>query len=107
MAMTRDEIIRALECCIAPADCDSCPYDGDDVECINEMMRDAIALLEAEPKRGRWEPKERVVVWDVAGYQTCAQKRQCTNCGFIHHFIEDHMNYAFCPHCGARNTEEL
>lgn len=49
--LTKDDVIKGLECCIAPAHCDGCPYDGDDVECINEMMRDAIALLKAEPRK--------------------------------------------------------
>ena len=46
--MTRDEVIKGMECCTATADCKGCPYDRDDVECVDVLMRDAIALLKAE-----------------------------------------------------------
>lgn len=95
--MTRDEVIKALGCCTVPAHCDSCPYDGDDVECINVMVRDAIALLEAEPKRGRWEPNPYDRKWSF-----------CSACGAGTELVvyEDggtkFYNYGFCPWCGAK-----
>lgn len=59
--MTRDEVIKGLECCTATADCKGCPYDRDDVECVDVLMREAIALLKAESvvrcdECEHWEP---------------------------------------------------
>ena len=44
--MTKEEIIKGLECCISPG-CDECPYYGDEMlrPCNHNMMRDAIDLI--------------------------------------------------------------
>ena len=46
----RENVIRALECCIKhdPDDktrCDECPYEG---ACLNRLKSDALALLKAQ-----------------------------------------------------------
>ena len=58
-----------------------------------------------EPKRGRWEGDETCDAYDIAGVKTWAVKRKCSNCGFVHKFIEAHMCYPYCPNCGAVMTE--
>ena len=97
--MTRDEVINGLEAA-------SEMLEDEGYMFASMWVNDAITLLETESTRGLWEPKERVDAWDVAGNKTWAQKRQCTNCGFIHYFIEDHMHYVFCPSCGALMRKE-
>ena len=49
--MTRDEVICGLEHHATPTHCDGCPYDDDDMECESALMRDALALLEAQEPR--------------------------------------------------------
>ena len=52
--MTRDEVIKALECCILrdPDDkprCSTCPYPSGSA-CGNRLKVDALKLLKAEPR---------------------------------------------------------
>ena len=44
--MTDNEIIKALECC-GDADCDNCPYSGDDLlrPCNDNLVKDTINLI--------------------------------------------------------------
>lgn len=64
--------------------------------------REAFKALE-QPKRIRalWENKGKIRAWDVCGIETFGVKRKCTNCGFVHIFIEDHGHYPYCPICRA------
>lgn len=51
---TRDEVIKALECCKDYCDEETgCPYygDGEAFECEEQMRKDAIALLKAQEPR--------------------------------------------------------
>lgn len=57
-------------------------------------------------RRGRWEHYEhREPRYDIMGVKTWAEAYKCSNCGFIHSFIEDFGHYAFCPNCGAKMDE--
>lgn len=63
--MTRDEVIKALECCILrdPDDrprCDDCPYPSGSA-CANRLKVDALALLKAE------HPDCKAAYHDAAG----------------------------------------
>ena len=60
-------------------------------------------LPPAQPERirGRWKYKGKIRAWDVFGTETFGVKRECTNCGFVHIFIEDHGHYPYCPICRA------
>ena len=55
-----------------------------------------------EPKRGRWIKGETSEAFDIAGVKTWALKAKCSECGFVHKFIEAHMCYGYCPNCGAK-----
>ena len=93
--MTRDEVIEGLKHCTILKKCYGCPYHmGDSAECINVLMRDIIALLKAEPKRGRWiEEPDSIRRW------------HCSGCGYIVAGIEAKI-YKYCPKCGSQNNME-
>ena len=40
--------------------------------------------------------------YDIAGICTWATVAMCSRCAFVHHFIEGHMCYGYCPNCGAK-----
>ena len=57
-----------------------------------------IAKLEQEPKTGHWIKIFLTDTSDIDG--------QCSECGFIHKFIDGHTaQYNYCPNCGARMAE--
>lgn len=57
-------------------------------------------------QQARWEHYEhREPRYDIMGVKTWAEAYKCSNCGFIHSFIEDFGHYAFCPNCGAKIDE--
>lgn len=102
--MTRDEVIKALEHELARANY----VDSDWIDCIEvALLRDALALLKTEPKRGRWEGWTGVHwtgKFEENGdpeYKPCTVYH-CSECGRTTIFRE-----AFCPNCGAlmRNEE--
>ena len=61
--MSREKVIKGMECCIPMtlrkglADCGNCPYDrkitidGGITECCHDLMTDALALLNAQTPR--------------------------------------------------------
>ena len=51
--MTREEVIKGLECCSHEdiGDCYNCPYNAPTPHCDIAMMRDALALLKAQEPR--------------------------------------------------------
>ena len=62
--MTRDEVIKGLEICTCwvPDACRDCKFndtqksaDSDYIKCMVRLMRDALALLKAVPKRMKEE----------------------------------------------------
>lgn len=63
-----------------------------------------------EPDRphGEWEKYGgKIETFDIEGKKVWGQKRKCTNCGFIHTFIEDFFEfYSFCPNCGLPMNEK-
>lgn len=67
--------------------------------CIGELMN--AKPIDTEPPRGRWKNEGKVRAFDVFGNETFGVKRKCTNCGFVHIFIEDHGHYPYCPICRA------
>lgn len=96
--MTRDEVIKALERHIKTIVCKGCPYI-DVQDCEEKLCDDVIALLKAEPKRGRW------VALDA---HKGMEQFKCSACG-MECYVPTCMGnamYGFCPNCGARNTEE-
>lgn len=95
--MTRNEVIKALECCVLrdPDDrprCGDCPYPSGSA-CSNRLKIDALALLKEKPKRGRWlRDPFRARHW------------YCSECGNVISVPPE--AYKYCPECGMRNTEE-
>ena len=57
---------------------------------------EAQPTIDADPVRhGQWEH-----LWDS---ENGTYKGRCTNCGFIHFFIDGHdAQYQYCPNCGAK-----
>lgn len=113
--MTRDEVVKGLELCITPdpADCADCPAYEDVnradenhyIRCRNVLMREALALLKEEPRRGKWVM--------IPGYVTPGGDPVwgCSECGKgIHVYGIEHTTYGAdvsdgqwltCPNCGA------
>ena len=85
--MSRDNIIKALECCSKPkADCANCPM-GEKRGCAVELLSKALRLIkEAEAKHGKWEKRDN--------------EKKCSLCEFTYYSNNDYFN--FCPNCGAR-----
>ena len=55
-------------------------------------------VLEQEPKTGHWIKIFLTDTSDIDG--------QCSECGFIHKFIDGHTaQYNYCPECGAKMVE--
>lgn len=89
--MTRDEVIRGLECCLAVTKCGMCPYNTeDDLWCGNNnlLLEDALVLLKAQEPV---EPKKNDV--ELAGLRTWEWACPECNCILIYR-----ANYCSC--CG-------
>ena len=89
--LSREEIIKGLECCVLrdPDDkprCSECPYDG---ACLNRLKYDALALLKAQ------EPVEYVVHCKNADLSNGIEFA-CGECGGS--LLHKKVNY--CPWCG-------
>ena len=103
--MDREKVIKGLQahadgCGYRSHYCDAmeCPYRYGDESCdIEEMCRDALALLkEKHPKTGHWIEQED---YALDTYYDCSV------CGESWSTVEgtpwgNGMNY--CPHCGAK-----
>lgn len=85
--MTRDEVIKALECHLKTTTCIGCTYINEQ-ECEVKLCVDAVAMLKAKPKRGRWVD---------AG----SLSARCSACG-----CKSSGETAFCPNCGAEMEAE-
>ena len=68
------------------------------------FVRDLPAVDAAPVVHSEWE----IVIqraegeYDIAGICTWATVAMCSRCAFVHHFIEGHMCYGYCPNCGAK-----
>lgn len=54
----------------------------------------------------QWKFVKKVEAYDICGTKIWGIKRKCTECGFVHLFVEDHDHYTFCPNCGRKMIEE-
>ena len=99
------ELVKALRNCAEPGtiidECDTaddCPYslDGYCGDCMNNIVKDAAAAIEALqaqlPKRGEWNLKER------AHYFKCSICKEPIPYKFGY---GGNRYYNFCPRCGA------
>ena len=92
-------VIKALDQCTTVGGCCGCPYSVDEqrtIECVSNMMTDALELLKEQQKTGKWEEKV-----DYVG----DTYYDCSVCGESWITIDgtpwqNGMNY--CPHCGAK-----
>ena len=96
--MTREEVIRGLECCITDQ-CEDCPYEDicygyNEVELLGTLARDVLALLrEQEP---------------VAPVLQSGGNYVCGNCGmytvgYMHPLIgESVQTWKYCGSCGKK-----
>lgn len=118
MSEALDMAIQALEQepCDDAQECyeDLCEYFGDAKD-ILKSRKDFKAWLgrvkwhihkaeelyekyEQEPKTGHWIKLFLIDTSDIDG--------QCSECGFIHRFIDGYTaQYDYCPNCGARMIE--
>lgn len=68
--------------------------DEDMIERINTRMN-MLPPVTPKERTGEWG---HIVSWTYKG--------KCTNCGFIHAFIDGHdTQYKYCPNCGAKMTK--
>ena len=78
--MTREEVIKGLDCCMLDKGCDGCPYEGRD-RCINDVKSDAIKLIEQD--------RESEIVTVVDKYHTYYRDDLMESFyGFIHTEVE-------------------
>lgn len=57
-------------------------------------------IKEQNPKTGHWIKLFLIDTSDIDG--------QCSECGFIHRFIDGHTTqYDYCPNCGAKMESEV
>ena len=72
-----------------------------------KLTLDDAPTVDAVPvKHGQWKKKETFDAYDIYGVKSWALKAKCSECGFVHHFIEAHMCYSYCPNCGAKMDGE-
>lgn len=107
----REKVIKGLLCCsanfincVCGKEIDECPYCGMK-KCIDNLMRDALALLKAQEARtetrGRWvrAMSDGVVCCSKCGMpinKTCVRLPDGEN---RYYYIAT----KYCPHCGAEN----
>ena len=97
--MTREEVIRGLECCkegVSYTDpiCGKCPYREEGVDCVPILAADALLLLKAQET--------------VAPVLQSGGNYVCGNCGmytvgFMHPLTgESVQTWKYCPACGRK-----
>ena len=95
----RQNVIAALYACTSSEDksqkCYVCPYFCGPDNCCQEMMWDALTLLEEQEIIGHWEEPEDegIVSFHPAAYSQCSV---CKRKSYFGH------KDRFCRHCGAR-----
>lgn len=106
------ELVKALRHCTTRSNgcvtCAGCPMsseNGDVIECINALHKDAADAIEALqaqlPKRGEWIHREDFDYMDMNEVEH--NHFMCNKCGFIHDFLDGHTSqYNYCPNCGAK-----
>ena len=87
--MTRDEVINGLERCMGKISCNGCPLECAEGDCALTLLSDALALLKAEPKRGRW------IIEDSRFARQMVLCSECGNGSF-------RGLTRYCPNCGTR-----
>ena len=108
--MTRDEVVKGLETHVrivrgVQQSCNGCPLKGkgsviDDryaawyASCVDQLLEAILALLKAEPKRGRWTT-HRTLEHDGEWY--------CSECGYEPTVYE---GTPYCPNCGTRMGDD-
>ena len=122
MELKRDEIIKALECCINPRDsaCDECPLDKyGSVNCkwllaslaldvINGLTEDiewsAKRILEADKKVAELTEENERLRTEGEWTKEVTDLWHCSLC--LHPTLlnggEEYVLSNFCPHCGAK-----
>lgn len=111
-AMTRDDVIKALECCTSGniENCQICPVEAQSElpthYCITVLLCEALALLKQEPKRGKWEGwtgTHWTGKYDDLGDPEYKEHvvYHCSLCGRRTVIREN-----YCPTCGARMEED-
>lgn len=95
--MKRDRVIKALENCTDAEKCQDCPwapceeFDYPHSDYPDDLIKAALDLLKAEPKRGRWigqEPHKKCSVCNMQATFDVAMRVCATT--------------PFCPWCGSR-----
>ena len=72
MELNREQIVKALECCVDGNSCEECPYDSAVLTvCTTNMARDALALI-----RELTEEKERIAHESACHRQTVIDNLQ-------------------------------
>lgn len=75
---------------------------------INKFLSELRSRYEGEINLGKWLIIHNHLEgdYDITGVKTWSTVAKCSECGFIHHFIEAHMCYTYCPNCGADMRKE-
>ena len=85
--MTRDVVIKGLERCMGKISCNGCPLECAEGDCSLTLLSETIALLKAEPRRGRWIVEDSRFACQMVICSECGNgslrgmTRYCPNCG--------------------------
>ena len=109
--MNYEELVKALRWCDASFlhECDNClyvKYKHCKDDCMDRMLRDAAAAIEALqallPKRGKWvHGREIGKEWLYDHWVIYFEDWRCSNCGVVFE-QESKPKYHYCPNCGAK-----
>lgn len=104
----RNKVIEGLKECIKRNGVcywkdNECPYvESCKINAALQMKKDALEIATNQPDKepdAHWQH-----LWDAPDKTF---KGRCSNCGFVHCFIEGHdTQYKYCPMCGFKMKEE-
>lgn len=93
--MTKEDIKKALECCVKHVYCKGCPYRGNQ-QCIGKTQQDALALIteqESEIKQLKAENEKRLTCDFVKSAQKQAQIDVLKELKTRHDYAVKNMGY--------------
>ena len=85
--MDGERVIKGLECCAqgrndADAECGSCPYNDNSIDCGENLMADALELLKAQEPVVPQERNGNYFCWcGNRLHKTIETDRFCSKCG--------------------------
>lgn len=106
--MSDKDIIKALECCVSNSDsiidefCEQCPYQSANLQCMDEMVKDAHHLItcqksQIEDLREALEARMEIINALIAGQETLQKHIDTMRTAAIREFAERLKTYFITP----------